>query len=223
MRCPACGEEVVSEAVFCHKCGQRLKPENNETANNSPKNGFPPSDPAGLFQQAVASRADSSNLPEQEIWHGGYSPKAMLGSWVACGVGTVVLFLFGLFVMSWTFSYWLILLLAMVLPWLYFLAVLSYRRMSVRYSLSTQRFIHESGFLRRINDRIELLDVDDITFEQGPCERLMGVGTLRVTSHDRSHPDLVLPGIEDIKKVASDFDNARLAERRRRGLHVEQI
>jgi hypothetical protein len=33
----------------------------------------------------------------------------------------------------------------------------------------------------------------------------------------------VLPGIENIKHVASLFDDARLAERRRRGLHVEQI
>jgi hypothetical protein len=33
----------------------------------------------------------------------------------------------------------------------------------------------------------------------------------------------VLPGIENVQTVAGLFDNARLAERRRRGLHVEQI
>ena len=120
-------------------------------------------------------------------------------------------------------SYWLILLLAMLLPWLYCFAVLCYRRMSVRYQLTTQRFIHERGILRRINDRIEVLDMDDITFEQGLLERLSGVGTIRIAAHDRTNPELVLPGIEKVAEVAQLFDDARMAERRRRGLHVEQI
>ena len=59
--------------------------------------------------------------------------------------------------------------------------------MSVHYLLTTQRFIHETGILRRVNDRIELLDMDDITFEQGLLERLVGVGTIRIASQ-RSQP-----------------------------------
>jgi hypothetical protein len=89
--------------------------------------------------------------------------------------------------------------------------------------LTTQRFIHESGILRRVNNRIEVLDIDDITFEQGLFERLTGVGTIRIMSHDRSDPDLVLRGIQNVPAVAKLMDDARLAERRRRGLHVEQI
>ena len=68
----------------------------------------------------------------------------------------------------------------MILPWVYYIAVLCYRRMSVRYCLTTQRFVHERGILRRVNDRIEVLDMDDITFEQGLLERLSGVGTIRI-------------------------------------------
>jgi membrane protein YdbS with pleckstrin-like domain len=111
----------------------------------------------------------------------------------------------------------------MLLPWLYCFLLLCYRRMSVRYLLTTQRFVHESGILRRVTDRIEVIDIDDITFEQGPLERLVGVGTIRVSSRDRSHPQLELPGIENVKDVSERFDNARRAERRRRGLHIEQI
>ena len=94
--------------------------------------------------------------------------------------------------------------------------------MSVHYLLTTQRFIHESGVLRRLNNRIEVLNIDDITFEQGPFERLTGVGTIRILSHDRSDPDLVLRGIEHVSEVARLLDDAR-GGRRRRGLHVEQI
>jgi hypothetical protein len=49
------------------------------------------------------------------------------------------------------------------------------------------------------------------------------VGTIRIMSHDRSDPDLVLRGIQNVPAVAKLMDDARLAERRRRGLHVEQI
>ena len=65
--------------------------------------------------------------------------------------------------------------------------------------------------------------MDDITFEQGLLERLVGVGTIRILSSDRTSPTIVLPGIEGVQQVAGVLDNARLAERRRRGLHIEQI
>ena len=99
-----------------------------------------------------------------------------------------------------------------ILPWLYFFMVLCYRRMSVHYLLTTQRFIHESGILRRVNNRIEVLDMDDITFEQSLFERLAGVGNIRIMSHDRSDPELVLRGIDNVPEVTRLIDDARLAE-----------
>ena len=135
----------------------------------------------------------------------------MIGSWVTCGcVSILLLSLDSTSRFCSPIGHFL--LLGILLPWLYFLAVLAYRRMSVRYVLSTQRFLHERGFLRRVSDRIELLDVDDITFEQSLWERLVGFGTLRIASHDRTNPELTLPGIENIKHVASLFDDARLAD-----------
>jgi hypothetical protein len=220
MQCPACGVDVVPSAIFCHKCGQRLESEGNGAPQDLSVEVA--ATPAGAFQQVAASRWESKAPPEEELWKGGYSPKAMLGGWVSSGCVSIALLLIGIIWVRDGF-WWMILVAGMILPWLYFLSVLGYRRISVHYSLSNQRFIHEKGFFRRVNDRIELLDIDDITFEQKLWERLMGVGTLRLASHDRSNPELILPGIEDIKKVASLFDNARLDERRRRGLHVEQV
>jgi hypothetical protein len=221
MRCPSCGEEVVQEAVYCHKCGQRI---------DAPDAGFA-ADPARAEQPVAApekvlgistDQLNSKDQPEKELWRGGYSSKAMIGGWAISGLVTLVLLACGIF---WArdVTWWLILLVLMILPWLYFFSVLCYRRMSVRYVLSTLRFIHERGILRRVNDRIEVLDMDDITFEQSLWERMVGVGTIHILSHDRSDPELWLPGIENVQEVASLFDNARLAERRRRGLHVEQI
>jgi len=221
MRCPACGVEVVEQAVYCHKCGGRIE----ASADNGPVNSQPAGDPgpaAPDFLQAAAIRRETAAEPEKELWRGGYSSKAMIGAWVISGAIDVVLLIVGVYA-GFGATGWLILVAAMLLPWLYHAAVLGYRRMSVSYRLTNQRFIHELGALRRVNNRIELLDMDDITFEQGLLERLVGVGTVRIGSSDRTDPELVLPGIDNVKEVTAILDNARLAERRRRGVHIEQI
>ena len=95
--------------------------------------------------------------------------------------------------------------------------------MSVHYQLTTQRFIHKSGILKRVTDRIEVIDIDDVTYEQGIVQRMLGVGKIRITSSDRSHPELVLSGINDVATIADLIDDTRRAERRRRGVHIETI
>ena len=217
MRCPACGVEAVEQASICHQVRRRLgRRDDRQDRRRAPAR-------TGEVSPRPSRQASATaQPPEEELWRGGYSSKAMIGAWVVSGL-IVAGVAGGRHPLGREIACWLILLAVLFLPWLYCLAVLCYRRMSVRYVLTTQRFIHESGILRRVNDRIEVLDMDDITFEQGLLERLMGVGTIRIVSTDRSHPDFALRGIENVKEVAALFDNARLAERRRRGLHVEQI
>ncbi len=219
MRCPTCGIESVEGAAYCHRCGQRLPTVSGEQIGLlAAETGTP--EPADLINQAVAARG--SQPAETELWRGGYSAKALNGAWLASGAASLALLIAGI-LWAGTAVAWLIVSVLMLLPWLYCVATLSYRWMSVRYLLTSQRFIHEHGILRRVHDRIELLDVDDISSEQGLLERLVGVGSIRILSHDRSDPSLILPGIERVQDVTSLFDNARLAERRRRGLHLEQI
>jgi membrane protein YdbS with pleckstrin-like domain len=100
---------------------------------------------------------------------------------------------------------------------------LAYRRVSVKYRLTNQRLFHEQGILRRVTDRIELIDIDDVTMEQGLLERLFGVGTIHVSSSDRTAPNLQMPGIDDVKAVADTIDQARRAERQRRGVFIESV
>ena len=223
MRCPTCGTDAVPEAVFCHKCGQRLDSSGPSAPRDQHTGNVVAAPPGGAADLSGSTRQDARDQPEEELWRGGYSSKAMLGTWVICGIVSLALLMVGIFWQPWTAAWWLLVFVLMALPWLYYLTVLSYRHMGVRYVLTTQRFIHERGILRRVNDRIEVLDMDDITFEQTLWERLLGVGTIRIVSHDHNDPDLTLPGIENVQQVATLFDNARLAERRRRGLHVEQI
>ncbi|MBN1395765.1 MAG: PH domain-containing protein [Pirellulales bacterium] len=221
MQCPTCGADVVKEAVYCHKCGQRIDSTDEGFSANQDAATAPAPTAMDSFRESVAQRGGDDE-PEKELWRGGYSSKAMIGGWVVSGLVSLLLLIVGVLWVR-NAAWWLALLAVVALVWLYHAAVLCYRRMSVRYVLTTQRLMHESGILRRETDRIEVLDMDDITFVQGPLERLVGVGTIHIVSSDRSHPDFYLPGIDGARRVAEQFDNARRDERRRRGLHIEHI
>ena len=49
--------------------------------------------------------------------------------------------------------------------------------------------------------------------------RFVGVGTIRIESSDRSHPELLLVGIEKVDEVAKLIDDCRRKERLRRERH----
>jgi membrane protein YdbS with pleckstrin-like domain len=168
-----------------------------------------------------ASRRGGDSDHEETLWEGSYSPQTMVGPFILAGLVAAGSVVAAVFFPDLTTV--LVLLAANVLLWLAIYLRYLYVRVSIRYRLTTQRFIHESGILRRITDRIEVIDMDDITYEQGPIERLLGIGTIKVTSSDRTHPEIVLRGIDDVKNIATIMDEVRREERRRRGLHIETV
>jgi len=157
---------------------------------------------------------------ETDLWDGSYSPKAMIGTWIACGVGCLVLIVAAAMVDR--RDVWIAAVCAIVALNLYLALLLAYRRFNVHYHLTSQRFVHQSGIIRRVTDRVEVIDFDDITFVQGIVDRMVNVGTISIVSGDPTDPRLVLQGIENVAHVAHLMDDARRAERRRRGLHIDQ-
>ena len=180
---------------------------------------------ADKFREQVQSTKESVEdyEPEEELWNGGYSAKAMVGTWILLGivsVGTLILPFFLAFLAFLTVP---ISLGLIVVIWLVGAVVYGVRRFGVHYELTSQRFIHQTGILTRNTDRIEVIDIDDVSFTQGPVQRMLGVGRITITSSDRSHPLLHMIGIADVKNVAGVIDDVRLKERRRRSLHIEAI
>lgn len=226
MKCPKCAAEVNLESVFCHRCGERLLAEPSigvpkgldQKQSFQPNRGDLPSrepsgrDPADKFRP----RRDD---PEEVLWEGSYSPRAMVGLWlvesvlVMGGVALVVIFP----------GYWWIVLASLIALATVLAIMFAYRRLSVSYRLTTQRLFHHHGLLGRTSDRIETIDMDDVTSFQGPIERLLGVGSIRITSSDRTHPEFWLHGIDNVQEVALLLDDARRQERLRRGLHIESV
>ena len=110
-----------------------------------------------------------------------------------------------------------------LLLWIIVGLTYGYRRLGYHYQLTTQRFIHQTGILTRKTDRIEVIDIDDVSYSQGPVQRVFGVGTITLTGSDRTHPTLSMFGIAKVREVAGLIDDIRRTERRKRSLHIEAI
>lgn len=210
MQCPHCGEQIASQAKFCPECGEKLSASAKAV----------PSSPQQKMRSA-ANRGDDVG-PEELLWEGSYSKWAMIGAWSAAGIASLAAIVVGLFTSA-TGPVWLAILGGIAVVWLALIANYFYLRFSRHYTLTNQRFTHMRGLLWRQTDRIETIDIDDVAFTQGPVERMFGIGTVRITSSDQSHPELSLPGIENVQAVASQIDDARRKERRRRGLYIESV
>lgn len=167
---------------------------------------------------------DDSDV-ERLIWQGGYSFKSMLGAFLGAALVTALMLIAVNKIQAlhdnrtvWTT---MAALISMIWTGLFLVAV--YRKLARRYEITTQRLIHRSGIFLRQVDRIEMIDIDDVTYRQGPIQALMNVGTIQLLSSDTSHPKLMMPGISRVDKVANMIDDARRMERRKRGIHIESI
>ena len=201
----------------------------NTPDSESPEELEPAVDPRSLpprerFTEAAKSMQTNADPDDEEhqLWIGSYSHLAMIGTWGCAGLATIGLPIIAL-LFAFSASAWLYLIGFIALMWVTLWLWYAYRRYSVHYTLSNQRFVHEAGLLWRTVDRVELIDIDDVTYLQGPVERAFGVGTIRLNSSDATTPVLMLPGIAEVRKIADMIDDARRKERRSRGLHIEQV
>ncbi len=220
MLCPTCHVDVPADAAFCPKCGQRLSATAPGTAG-APVAGTPAAATPALtatekFRAAMPGQPAAE--PEHDLWHGTYSAKAMYGGWVFAIVVTLAGVALAVLVPN--PAAWIAAVVVVPVIWISQLLTLLYRRMSVEYRLTTQRFLHKRGLLRRVADQLLLVDVDDVTWEQGLVERIVNVGKITIHSNDASDPKLPLPGIDDVERVANLIDNARREERRKRAIYM---
>ena len=158
MICNACGAEMAEGSVFSPKCGQRLEGDDLPGAADSPAKGS--NTVTERFKDAARERSAAGDEQEEELWEGSYSAKAMIGSWLLGAIGTIaagvgcIMFIPGVGI--------LVFLVIAALIWIGLGGLYLYRRWSVHYKLTSQRFIHKEGILRQVTDRIEVIDMDDV-------------------------------------------------------------
>jgi uncharacterized membrane protein YdbT with pleckstrin-like domain len=182
----------------------------------------PPDTVKGAKTSAPSSaprRRGPVDVAEETLWEGTFSPKAMLGVEVGAGFASLVLLVLAFLYASGVW-FWL-LLGAIVVLWLAVAARYAVRRLGIHYKLTNQMFYHRRGVLTRVTDRIELIEIHDVTYTQGIFDRMVNVGRIRIDSNDRTHPHFYLIGVEDVDTVVQLIDKARRAEQVRRGRRID--
>jgi uncharacterized membrane protein YdbT with pleckstrin-like domain len=88
----------------------------------------------------------------------------------------------------------------------------------IRYRISNYRIDYERGFLSKDISTLELWHVEDLSFHQTIIDRLVGIGTIRVMSHDDTMPDLRMHGIPDGRKIFEELKQRIIAVKRQTGV-----
>ncbi len=227
MKCPVCDAKVPESATFCQQCGAKLPQFGGEMDS-------PSGEPAEMPRAAVASpdsttrdasttssrrRGTITDTLEETLWEGSYAPRAMLGTAVLCAVATIVLLVVALGYSTVVPS--VIPLALILIIWALAAGRLATRRLGISYKLTNHMFYHRHGVLTRVTDRIELIEVHDVTYEQGLFERMVDVGSIKIASSDRTDPIFYLLGVQGVETVAQLIDKARRGEQVRRGRRID--
>lgn len=213
MLCTVCNTDIPAGSSFCPKCGQPL-------SGGAAPHAAPVASEAKVPAPYVARSAAPAEA-ERQLWKGSYSPKAMIGWWMLEGIVVIAAIVISILVpqpITWIAAAAIAVGLAL---WL--MLTLLIKRLSLEYTLTTEQLTHKAGLLTRTTNRIEIIDIDDVTFQQTLIERFVNVGSVSIVSSDRTHPRLLLHGIDDVQRVSHLIDSAARDQRRKRGAFVEQV
>jgi len=89
---------------------------------------------------------------------------------------------------------------------------------SVRYRVTNYRINWERGIFGKDIDTLELWHVEDVNFRQSFFQRLMGVGTIRILSHDDNNPTLLLRSVPNARYLFDTLQQRIIAVKRGPGV-----
>ncbi len=221
MKCQVCHAEAGADATFCPHCGAKLAGIDSKAATSAAAPAVVEEASGATAGAALGGRRRAVDVPEETLWEGRYSPKAMLGSIVGAAIASLALLIVaGLLGDS---DFWGVPLAGIAVIWLLVAVRFAHTRLGIHYKLTNQMFYHQHGVLTRVSNRVEAIDINDVTYVQGLLDRLMNVGKIRIASSDQTNGTLWVEGVENVQDVAKLIDKARRAERIRRGVSVESI
>lgn len=219
-RCPFCAETILSAAVKCRFCGEFL---NTEKA------------------KALARMADEETEQKEPgqandmLFSGQPSLWAMAGAFVKGGIVLTVavsLVVWHIERMAWlhlstqqaaVFGKYR--LLAGLVIGLVVVMVLFYKALQLRmthYEVSADRIEFGRGIFDRKVDNLDMFRVLDIKLRRSVLDCIVGVGSVLLTTTDKSHPEFVFEKVRDARGLYDAVKKASLsADRRTNVIHME--
>ena len=212
MNCRHCRAEIPEGSSYCNRCGlAQMDP---------PAEGYPA--PPAAARTSDAS-GESKPASEETLWKGRYSARAAAHLWILWVLWLIVLVtVYVMFVEVHTGTLGLTFAAAAALPALWIALKIAYKKLSIRYRLTSQRFFRERGLLSRHLEELELIRVDDVSVAQNVLQRIFKVGLVTLHTTDTSDPKLLIEGIEDPAEVKEKIRELVRA-RRSRATFLERL
>ena len=155
---------------------------------------------------------------EEVYFEGSPMLRAQLGRIISWTFVAVVLIaaIFGIQHVSGTPPWWLSLTLVVLAIIALFIPVISTK--TVRYRITNYRIDFGQGLLSRNIDTLELWHVEDLRMHQSLLDRILGVGSIIVYSHDDTTPQLDLQGLPNPMELFNMLKQRVIAVKRQRGV-----
>ncbi len=87
-----------------------------------------------------------------------------------------------------------------------------------RFKITNYRIDYEHGLITTNIDTLELWHVNDVRLRQGPLDKIFGVGSIFITSDDRSTPELELRSVSRPRPLFESLKQRVIAVKRQRGV-----
>ncbi len=162
---------------------------------------------------------------ERKLWQGQFSARSLIGDWLGALLitGLLLTTTWNIPVLQNSPKVWLVTGFMIGMLWIALVGLTLHRKLSHRYELTSQRLLHRSGILNRKLRRLDLIDIDDVSYFQGPLQSMLDIGRIELTTRDQDQPRLFLPGIASVRQVAALIDHTRRIERQTRGIREQSI
>jgi len=156
---------------------------------------------------------------EEAYFEGSPLLRAELGKvflWSTGGLVLLAIAVLNLVKFKYDWPWWVYLALVVVAGVVTFFPMML--RKTVRYRITNYRIDISYGVLSRNTDTIELWHVEDLRLHQSLINRMAGVGSITITSHDQTLPTLALHGLPKPQELFRMLEQRVIAVKRQRGV-----
>lgn len=92
-----------------------------------------------------------------------------------------------------------------------------------KYYITPKKLIVESGFLSSTEDEVLMYRITDISYSMSFIQKLFGLGTITIYSHDKSNPTLLLKNIKNSREFKDKLSKVIEKDRQRMSMRQTEV